>query len=171
MASTQNMNRLDSMIARLQTQRACLSAAVTLIGGAPGVVLEIGLGKGRSYDFLRETLPEREIFAFDREVHAPPDAVPDAAHMFLGEFAETLPAAARQLGQTAVLAHADFGTEEAEKDRPTAVLLADLLPPLLRANAVVLSDRDLPMAAGRSLSLPAGAAAPYFMYRISVADS
>lgn len=165
------MNRLDRMIARLQTQRTCLTAAARLIGGAPGIVLEIGLGKGRTYDFLREMLPDREIFAFDREVHAPADAAPDAAHMFLGEFAETLPAAARQLGQTAVLAHADFGTSEVENDGPTAVLLADLLPPLLRANAVVLSDRDLPMAAGRSLSLPDEAVEPYFMYRISAADS
>lgn len=170
MASAQGMNHLDRMIARLQTQRACLNAAAGLIGGTPGIVLEIGLGKGRTYDFLREKLPDREIFAFDRELHAPADAVPDAAHMFLGEFAETLPAAARQLGQTAVLAHADFGTSEAEKDKPTAALLADLLPPLLRVNAVVLADRELPLAATWSLPLPADASWPYFMYRIKVDD-
>ncbi len=164
------MNRLDRMIARLQTQRACLTAAAKLIGGAPGIVLEIGLGKGRTYDFLREILPEREIFAFDRELHAPADTVPDAAHMFVGEFAETLPAAARQLGQTAVLAHADFGTSEADKDKPTAALLADVLPPLLRINAVVLADRELPLTSARAVSLPADADWSYFIYRIGPAD-
>ena len=61
------MNRLDRMIARLTTQRACLSAALALITDIPGPILEIGFGKGRSYDFLRHAAPSREIYAFDHD--------------------------------------------------------------------------------------------------------
>ena len=37
----------------------------------PGHVLEVGLGKGRTYDRLRTLFPQRAIYAFDRELHCP----------------------------------------------------------------------------------------------------
>ena len=48
------MSRLDSFIRRLEAQRACLNRAAELIGDLEGVVLELGLGNGRTYDHLRE---------------------------------------------------------------------------------------------------------------------
>ena len=58
------MSRLDSFIRRLEAQRACLEYAAGQIRDLPGPVLELGLGNGRTYDHLRELLPEREIFVF-----------------------------------------------------------------------------------------------------------
>ncbi|MBZ0325447.1 MAG: class I SAM-dependent methyltransferase, partial [Alphaproteobacteria bacterium] len=87
------MSRLDSAIRRLEAQRACLGAAAAEIRDLPGPVVELGLGNGRTYDHLRDLLPGREIFAFDRQVAAHPDCVPDAAHMVLGDFTETVPGA------------------------------------------------------------------------------
>ncbi len=69
------MSRLDSFIRRMIAQRDCLAAAARLIGDIPGPVLELGLGNGRTYDHLREILPGREIFVFDRRVAAHPDGV------------------------------------------------------------------------------------------------
>jgi hypothetical protein len=86
------MSRLDSVIRRLQAQRACLARAAALIRDLPGPVLELGLGNGRTYDHLRETLPAREIFVFEREVAAHPDCVPPADHLLLGDIHDTLPA-------------------------------------------------------------------------------
>ena len=40
------MSRLDSVIRRLQAQRACLDRAVDLVRDLPGPVLELGLGNG-----------------------------------------------------------------------------------------------------------------------------
>ncbi len=67
------MSRLDSVIRRLQAQRACLNKAAGLVGGLPGAVLELGLGNGRTFDHLREILPGREIFVLEREVAAHTD--------------------------------------------------------------------------------------------------
>ena len=80
------MNRLDRMIARLTAQRTCLSYAATLIVDLAGPVLEIGFGKGRTYSFLREVLPEREIYAFDIDGAPDTDWGPDEAHFFAGDF-------------------------------------------------------------------------------------
>ena len=55
------MSRLDAVIGRLKSQRSCLNAAVALIGEAPGHVLELGLGNGRTYDHLRLLFPNRNI--------------------------------------------------------------------------------------------------------------
>ena len=75
------MSRLDSVIRRLRAQRACLQRAVEMIRDLPGPVLELGLGNGRTYDHLRQSLPDREIFVFEREVAADPGCLPDAAHL------------------------------------------------------------------------------------------
>ena len=82
------MNRLDRMIARLTAQRACLADAATLIADVPGPVLEIGFGKGRTYRFLREVLPAREIYAFDMDGAPDTDWGPDDAHFFAGDDVE-----------------------------------------------------------------------------------
>jgi hypothetical protein len=79
-------SQLDLMIARLTMQRDCLDLAARLIGDLPGPVLEIGLGKGRTYDHLRRRLPEREIIALDRDLHAPAAAAPEGDQLVLGEF-------------------------------------------------------------------------------------
>ena len=60
------VSRLDSFIRRLQAQRACLDMAAGLIADIDGLVLELGLGNGRTYDHLRETLPGREIYVCER---------------------------------------------------------------------------------------------------------
>jgi hypothetical protein len=54
------MTRLDSAIRRLMAQRALLDWAAQDIASRPGLVLELGLGNGRTYDHLRERLPGRK---------------------------------------------------------------------------------------------------------------
>ena len=98
------MSRLDRAVERFTSQRAYLARAAELVAGRPGPVLEVGLGKGRTYDHLRRLMPEREIFAFDHHIHAPPDCVPDEDHVFLGDFRDGLAAAAGRLAGRAAMA-------------------------------------------------------------------
>lgn len=159
------MSRLDSVIRRLKAQRACLNHAADRIADRPGVVVELGLGNGRTYDHLREILPGREIFVFDRQVDAHPDCVPDPEHLILGDVLETVPAAGHLAGRV-VLVHADVGTGDAARN---ARLMADLAGPLdglLAPGAVVVSDQNLDAAGWPPLPLPEGVAAGrYHLYR------
>ena len=100
--SARKGSRLDSFIRRLEAQRACLDWAVGAIASVPGAVVELGLGNGRTYDHLRARCDgAREIFAFDRQVAAHPACIPDAAHLVLGDFRDTLPAfASRHAGRS-----------------------------------------------------------------------
>ena len=160
------MSRLDSLIRRLEAQRACLNLVAEMIRDLPGPVLELGLGNGRTYDHLRETLPDREIFVFERAVAADPDCVPDAAHLLLGDIHETLPAAVARFGPSVALVHSDLGTGDAEANRRLAGFLAACLPGLLRPGGVVLSDQEVNLAGAVALPLPAGAKpGRYFMSR------
>lgn len=160
------MSRLDSAIRRLQAQRACLDRAASLIVGVPGPVVELGLGNGRTYDHLRHLLPGRAIFAFDRQLDAHPDCIPDAAHLVLGDFADTLPTALQRIGAPAALIHADTGTGEAARNARLAAWLAPHLARLAAPGGVILSDQELTGLAGEALPLPHGVAAGrYFLYR------
>lgn len=46
------MTRLDSAIRRLQAQRSCLDWAAAAVAARPGLVFEMGLGNGRTFDHL-----------------------------------------------------------------------------------------------------------------------
>ncbi len=160
------MSRLDSVIRRLSAQRACLGLAAELIAGSPGHVLELGLGNGRTFDHLREILPRREIFCFDRQVAAHPDCIPDHDHLFLGELEDTLPRARARLGAAAALVHVDIGSGDEAASRALGAWLAEHLPPLLAPGAVLVSDQPLPHPGWQSLDLPADVRpGRYYLYR------
>ncbi len=160
------MSRLDSVIARLKAQRVCLGVAAEMISDLPGHVLELGLGNGRTYDHIRELLPERKVYVFDRRIAAHPDNVPPEELTFLGEMSETLPRAAIELGAKAALVHADIGgSAQATSDR-NAAMIAPLLPPLIRGGGLVVVDQELRSPELETLTLPDGVPERrYFMYR------
>jgi hypothetical protein len=159
------VSRLDSFIRRLEAQRACLDLAAAAIRGLPGPVLELGLGNGRTYDHLRELLPEREIFVFERRLAAHPTCIPDPAHLILGDIRRTLPAARARLPAPAALAHTDVGTGDAGCNAALAAWLARALPDLLAPGAWVIADQALATPALVPLPPPAGVAPErYFLY-------
>jgi hypothetical protein len=159
-------SRLDSFIRRLEAQRACLDWAVGAIATVPGAVVELGLGNGRTYDHLRTGFGgTREIFAFDRQVAAHPACIPDAAHLVVGDFRDTLPAfASRHAGQIA-LVHADIGSGDEAANAELARWLGRALVPMLAATALVLCDQQLEAPPLRAIDLPTGVPAHrYFIY-------
>lgn len=151
---TQLESRLDRMIARLLTQRACLDAAIGLVTGIEGAVVEIGLGKGRTYSHLRARLPDRRIYAFDRDVHAPPDSRPADDAIFLGDFRETLLRAEAVVRAPAALIHADIGTEKRRGDDELARFVGARVAPLLASGGILLGDRDMAPGGCERLETP-----------------
>jgi hypothetical protein len=164
------LSRLDSFIRRLEAQRACLDRAAALIGPVPGPVLEFGLGNGRTFDHLREIMPGRDIFVFEREVAAHPDCIPAPDRLILGDLRETLPAARARFAARAALAHLDVATGEAAASRALAAVLAPLIAPLLRRGAVIVSEPPLDIPGWAALDLPDGVRpGRYHLYRVEAA--
>ncbi len=164
------MSRLDSFIRRLEAQRTCLDWALAVMRDVPGAVLELGLGNGRTYDHLRSRLDgTRVIFAFDRQLAAHPNCVPEPAYLRLGDFHDTLAALVATLARGVAFVHADTGSGDSAASRAQAQALVALIDPLLAPGAVVASDQDMAPEAARGwtpLALPAGVAAGrYFLYR------
>ncbi len=150
------MSRLDSFIRRLEAQRACLDAAAQLIAALPGNVLEFGLGNGRTYDHLRERLPERDIYVFERQVAAHPDCIPPADRLFLGDFLENLPKAIAQLGRSTALANLDIGSGDEAASQRLAREMTPFVLQLLEPGGILISDQPVADPALEALALPAG---------------
>jgi S-adenosyl-L-methionine methyltransferase len=150
------MSRLDSFIRRLEAQRACLDHAAQLIAGLPGNVLEFGLGNGRTYDHLRSHLQDRDIYVFDRHIAAHPDCMPPADHLFVGDFLETLPCAAAQLGAHSALANLDVGNGDEVASQALACAMTPLVLRLLQPGAIIVSDQPITDPALEVMPLPAG---------------
>jgi hypothetical protein len=162
------VSRLDSVIRRLKAQRACLELAADLIRDLDGPVLEFGLGNGRTYDHLRHVLPGRDIYAFDRQIAAHPDCVPDTAHMFLGDFHDTVPAAPGRLAPAALI-HFDIGSGDAAANAELARWMAAASADLLAPGGVAVADQELAGTPWQAIDLPEGVApGRYFMYRRAV---
>jgi S-adenosylmethionine-dependent methyltransferase len=160
------VSRLDINIRRLKAQRACLNLAAETIAGLAGPVFELGLGNGRTYDHLREILPAREIFVFEREVAAHPDCIPDETHLFRGDFHDTLPRAAERFAGQVALIHADFGSANPGRDARLAAFIAEYLALALQPGGLAAADRDVGFAYSEALALPDSVApGVYFLYR------
>ena len=160
------MSRLEDFANRFLTQLAALDRAVELIGPAEGIVVELGLGKGRSFDHLRERLPGRRIYVFDRELSCEPELAPPSEFRVFGEITTTLPVFCRQYSGQAVLVHSDIGTGDRARDMPLVELVAEHLDHLLKRGAVVASDRPMENAPWISLpELREMERFPYYMYR------
>jgi hypothetical protein len=162
------VSRLDSFIRRLEAQRACLGLAAALVRQLDGVILELGLGNGRTYDHLRELCPDRAIYVCERRVAAHPDCVPPAELLLLGDMRDTLPAARARLQGQVVLAHFDAATGDQTTSRAFAAEVAPLITPLLRAGGILVSEPEIVGDRLCPLPLPAGiAAGRYHVYRRS----
>lgn len=150
-------------------QRACLNLCAELIADVPGPVLELGLGNGRTYDHMREIMPDREIFVFEREVAAHPDCIPDADHLFLGDVRETLPHAAERLAPAA-MAHADIGTGDETLNRSLAEAIAPILDGMMGEGGVILCDQPMRRPRWTPLPLPGGIeTGRYNLFRVEAA--
>ncbi len=151
----------------MSAQRDCLALAAGLIGEVSGPVLELGLGNGRTYDHLRELLPGREIFVFDRQVAAHPDCIPDEAHMILGDVPDSLDGALQRIGAPAALAHSDVGTGDAAGNQELAEKLGPAIDRLMAPGGIVVSDQALNLPGWTPLALPAGVVpGRYFICRV-----
>lgn len=143
--SGRRASRLDVFIARMQAQKAFLEHVAGLIGNVDGPVLELGLGNGRTFDHLREILPDREIFVFDRSVTAHPASIPDGEHMIIGEIRDTLAFCGPRVKRPAALVHCDLGTGDPTADLAKAQWLAPLLAERTAAGGYVASGIALDM--------------------------
>ena len=160
------MSRLDSFIRRLEAQRACLNRAAALIRGIDGMVLELGLGNGRTYDHLRTLFPDRTIHVCERQVAAHPDCVPPPERLTLGDMRETLPVLRDRLGGRVALAHFDAGTGDADANLALAADLTPSIVPLLCPGGILVSDPPIYAAELEALPLPDGVATGrYHLYR------
>lgn len=160
------LTRLDKLRLRLEAQNACLGWAFGEIAGLPGLVFELGLGHGRTYDHLRTHLPERDIYVFDREIDCYEDCTPPTDRMMLGGIDETLAAAAARFPNEAVLVHSDMGSYTEAHNSAMSARLSRLLPAVLAPGAIVVSDLPLALPGADAVPLPAGAQeGRYFLYR------
>lgn len=160
------MSLLDRQLNRMLAQRACLDLAFRDIAGKPGVIFELGLGKGRTYSHLKEHLPDRDIYVFEREVAAHKSAIPDDAHLILGDMRETLPAAVERFRGRVVLAHTDVGGYESSHNATMTELVSRVLPPALVRGGLIVSDLRLSLPGIEQIPRPREAPEGwYFVYR------
>ena len=162
------VSRLEKLYFRLEAQVACLAFAFAEIETRAGIVFELGLGHGRTFDHLRKNLPSREIYVFDRQVDSYPDCTPDTDHIILGELSQTLAQTASRFAGKVILAHCDVGSFSSEHNKTMSTIVSAHLPPALADGALILSDLPLAVPGTTRLPLPPGAREDrYFIYRFS----
>lgn len=155
------MSRLDSFIRRMTAQRDLLNLAARNPDLPEGMVLEVGLGNGRTYSHLRELFPNRRIVAFDRALRAHSGSTPAPEDLILGEIEQTAQAF---VGQGAALVHADIGSGHDDLDALTLRWLPGLVAGMLAPGGVAVSG--LPLEASDLIPLPHPVdQGRYFLYR------
>ncbi len=161
------VSRLDSFIRRLAAQRSCLNCAADLVRDIAGPVFELGLGNGRTYSHLRELLPDRTIFAFDRQVAAHPDCIPTSEHLILGDVRDTLFGVRQRFARCVALVHMDIGSGDQGENLALAATVTPLLVPLMRTGGIVVSEARIHVSNWHELPLPKDVPLDrYWMYSV-----
>lgn len=168
--SKNGKTRLERVIARLVGQRCGIDAAAAATAQRPGVVWEVGLGNGRTYDHLRERFPGRDIIVFDRQVASYPDCIPPGAMLRLGDFRDTVPLEAQRCAGSVVLVHADVGSGDIAASRALGRWLTPLFVQAMAPGAYLVGDQPMDDAALEGITLVdvGGGELPpdtYFVYR------
>lgn len=136
------MSRLDSMLRRLTAQRDGLNWCAGLIADIPGGVLDMGLGNGRTYDHLREILPDRRIWVMDRVLQCHPSCVPPDEDFLQGEAEPMLEKLAASEHRIA-LAHYDFGMGIKADDVAESARLSPLIARVMIPGGLLISGQPL----------------------------
>jgi hypothetical protein len=151
------ITRLEKLLYRLQSQHACLNWVFGEIKDMPGIVFELGLGLGRTFNHLNAHLPDRRILVFERQVHSYPDCTPRDEQLVIGDLAETLPAAAERYRGQVCLVNSDVGSFDKAQNAALASIVSSGVGPALAPGAFVLSDLPLSIPDCTALPLPPGA--------------
>ena len=136
------MSRLDSMLRRFTAQRDGLNWAAAEIAGVAGDVLDMGLGNGRTYDHLREILPDRRVWVIDRVLQCHPSCVPPEADFLQGEAVPMLERL-KSGGHKIVLAHYDLGFGVKEQDVAEAAAMSPVIASVMAKGGIVVSGQPL----------------------------
>ena len=133
------MSRLESMRRRLSAQIDGLNWAANQIADIKGDVLELGLGNGRTFDHLRQQLPDRRIWVIDREMNAHPSCVPPRSDFLQGDADEMLQQLARAGGRLA-LVHYELGIGVADHDTALSTKMSQHIAPLMAPGGLIISQ-------------------------------
>ncbi|OIQ31773.1 MAG: hypothetical protein BM562_06275 [Alphaproteobacteria bacterium MedPE-SWcel] len=155
------MSRLDSMLRRLTAQRDGLNWAASAISGIDGDVLDLGLGNGRTYDHLRETLSDRRVWVIDRVLQCHPSCVPPEENFLQGE-AEPMLRRLAESPHRVALAHYDFGFGIKEEDVAEAARLSPAIAQVMTPGGLIISGQ--PLVGFRQIDGPAGIPSGRYMF-------
>jgi len=160
------MSRLEDLIHRFTVQKSHLDRAIALCKDIEGLVIEVGLGSGRSFDHLREKLNNNPIFTFDYRVETHPGCAPREEQCILGDIEETLPKFSNSRSGQAALIHMDIGTKKYDEDIVLYQKLTPAIIKLMAPKALLVSDRPISDQSLKELE-PFGANHPwkYFSYQ------
>lgn len=136
------MSRLESMMRRLTAQRDGINWAADRIKDIEGDVLDIGLGNGRTYDHLREKIPDRRIWVIDRVLNCHPSCVPPDEDFLHGE-ADAMLAKLAATGHRMALAQYDFGIGVSELDTAESMGLSPAIASVMAPGGLIVSGQPL----------------------------
>ena len=134
------MSRLDSFIRRMSAQRDILNDMTKRIDGVAGVILEFGLGSGRTYDHLCDIFPDRRIIVFESVSKGLPLQRVAAGDLLMGDIRAT---ASSLPDGCAALIHTDIETGVAEVDAGLAAWLPGVVGRLLVSGGYAVSSSNL----------------------------
>lgn len=136
------MSRLESMRRRLSAQIDGLNWAAGQISQVAGDVLELGLGNGRTFDHLRQELPDRRIWVVDRVLQCHPSCIPPDDDFLLGE-AEPMLAELAGRGARVALAHYDLGRGIKAEDIIEGAAMSPLIGAVMVPGGLIVSQQPL----------------------------
>ena len=162
------LRMFDLLVAKIEV----LNFSCEELADVPGDILELGLGRGNSYDRLRTIFPNRKIHVFDTKINCAPDVVPPETDTQVGDVLETVPAFTRRNGRNAALGHYDIGGYNQQENDRLASRVAQLLKEAMIPGGLVISSSNMGEVDGWTI-IPDRCTSyhKHFIYRVNSVNS
>ncbi|MGL1932596.1 MAG: hypothetical protein OCC45_12695 [Desulfotalea sp.] len=158
------LTRIERLARRLPIQIDLISQAIEETNKLDGIILELGLGEGRTLEYL-ENNTSSPIIVFEIDDNAKMNNVRKTTKLVKGDIFETLPKMLGTLSQGVRIAHVDIGTTDYSDDIDRISPLQRILESVVNVGGFIVCDRPIDFPSFELLSNTHSSGWPYYLWR------
>ena len=137
-----NLTRIERLARRLPVQIRYINYAIDQTKGLDGVILELGLGDGRTLEYI-EYRTSSQIFVFEIDDDKKLINNKESTKLVKGNFIHTIPKTIQNEKLQVRIVHADIGSTDYMNDLKTLNPLREIADNFVQVGGVVICDRPI----------------------------
>lgn len=159
-----DLTKIEKLARRFPVQIDYIDQAIEETKEIDGVILELGLGGGRTLEYL-EKKSSSPIVVFEKSINSDLKLERQSTQLVEGDFLETIPEILKSQQLTVRMVHADIGTRDYLNDINRFEPLREIFEDIVPSGGIVVCDRPLNFSSFKLLANAHKSGWPYYLWK------